>query len=53
MLPTDQTAVSAVCRGHVVGHVKNIGHDVDIPTTRVYATPLAQPWHNDSVWCPS
>lgn len=36
-------------RGHVVGHVKNIGHNVDNPTTRVYATPLAQPWHNDSV----
>ena len=37
------------CRGHIVGHVCNIGHDVNRPITRVYATPLAQPWHNDSV----
>jgi len=31
-----------------MGHVCNIGHDVHRPITRVYATPLAQPWHNDS-----
>ena len=46
-----QLANWTACRGHIVGHVKNIGHNVDNPTTRVYATPLAQPWHNDSVRC--
>lgn len=40
--------VSQNGKGHIVGHVKNIGHNVDNPITRVYATPLAQPWHNDS-----
>lgn len=27
---------------------RNIGHDVNEPLTRVYATPLAQPIHTDS-----
>ena len=27
---------------------RNIGHDVNAPLTRVYATPLAQPVHTDS-----
>ena len=27
---------------------RNIGHDVNAPLTRVYATPLAQPMHTDS-----
>lgn len=27
---------------------RNIGHDVNAPLTRVYATPLAQPIHTDS-----
>ncbi|CAK0785174.1 hypothetical protein CVIRNUC_008380 [Coccomyxa viridis] len=35
-------------KAHIVGHVKNIGHDVNAPLTRVYATPLAQPVHTDS-----
>ena len=41
--------VSQNAKGHIVGHVKNIGHDIHRPITRVYATPLPQPWHNDSV----
>ena len=43
---------SFVSRAHIVGHVKDIGHSVDRPITRVYATPLSQPWHNDSVISP-
>ena len=27
---------------------RNIGHDVNAPLTRVYATPLAQPMHTDT-----
>ena len=44
--------VSQNAKGHIVGHVKNIGHDIDRPITRIYATPLPQPWHNDSVTLP-
>ncbi|KAK9919027.1 hypothetical protein WJX75_008803 [Coccomyxa subellipsoidea] len=40
--------VSQNAKAHIVGHVKNIGHDIKTPTTRVYATPLAQPMHTDS-----
>ena len=32
----------------VVRAFRNIGHDVNEPLTRVYATPLAQPIHTDS-----
>lgn len=46
---TDNAKNTAHGRGHIIGHVKDIGHDIDQPITRVYATPLAQPWHNDSV----
>lgn len=35
-------------RGHLVGHIKDLGHDPALPTTRLYATSAAQPWHNDS-----
>eukprot|EP00884_Botryococcus_braunii_P012117 jgi/Botrbrau1/20906/Bobra.0135s0037.1 len=34
-------------KGHIIGHVKNINHDVLNPLTRVYATTLAQPFHID------
>lgn len=34
-------------KGHLIGHVKDIGHDPSKPDTRLYATNLAQPWHND------
>lgn len=37
---TDMHCVACACR--------NIGHDIKRPTTRVYATPLAQPMHTDS-----
>lgn len=33
---------------HLVGHIKDLGHDPSLPTTRLYATAAAQPWHNDS-----
>lgn len=39
--------VSQNQKGHIIGHVKNIGHDVLNPITRVYATTLAQPFHVD------
>jgi hypothetical protein len=29
-------------QGHLVGHIKNIGHDPNKPDTRLYATSLAQ-----------
>jgi hypothetical protein len=35
-------------QGHLVGHIKDIGHDPTKPTTRLYATHEAQPFHNDS-----
>mmetsp|Transcript_37065 Transcript_37065/g.82427 ORF Transcript_37065/g.82427 Transcript_37065/m.82427 type:complete len:361 (+) Transcript_37065:175-1257(+) len=34
-------------KGHVIGHIKDIGHDPSKPETRLYATSVAQPWHND------
>ena len=37
------------CAAHNAAHARrNIGHDVNAPLTRVYATPLAQPIHTDS-----
>eukprot|EP00884_Botryococcus_braunii_P012120 jgi/Botrbrau1/20909/Bobra.0135s0040.1 len=39
--------LSQNAKGHIVGHVKNIGHDVRNPKTRIYATTLAQPFHID------
>lgn len=35
-------------KGHLIGHIKDIGSDPSLPTTRLYATHEAQPWHNDS-----
>jgi hypothetical protein len=35
-------------KGHLIGHIKDIGADPNLPTTRLYATHEAQPWHNDS-----
>ncbi len=35
-------------QGHLVGHIKDIGHDPTKATTRLYATHEAQPVHNDS-----
>lgn len=35
-------------KGHLIGHIKDIGYDPSQPTTRLYATHAAQPWHNDS-----
>ena len=34
-------------KGHLIGHIKDIGHDPSKPDTRLYATSIAQPWHND------
>mmetsp|Transcript_16210 Transcript_16210/g.48565 ORF Transcript_16210/g.48565 Transcript_16210/m.48565 type:complete len:391 (-) Transcript_16210:635-1807(-) len=41
-------AVSNNKKGHLIGHIKDIGHDPSLPTTRLYATTAAQPFHNDS-----
>eukprot|EP00879_Flechtneria_rotunda_P008142 GHRR01008527.1.p1 GENE.GHRR01008527.1~~GHRR01008527.1.p1 ORF type:complete len:362 (+),score=138.84 GHRR01008527.1:379-1464(+) len=35
-------------KGHLIGHIKDIGHDPTNPVTRLYATKAAQPFHNDS-----
>ncbi|KAF8060336.1 SAT17 [Scenedesmus sp. PABB004] len=35
-------------KGHMIGHIKDIGQDPSAPTTRLYATHAAQPFHNDS-----
>lgn len=34
-------------KGHLIGHIKDIGADPANPLTRLYATNAAQPWHND------
>lgn len=34
--------------GHMIGHIKDIGHDPANPLTRLYATSAAQPYHNDA-----
>ncbi|KIZ05655.1 hypothetical protein MNEG_2302 [Monoraphidium neglectum] len=41
-------AVSNNKAGHMIGHIKDIGHDPNNPLTRLYATNAAQPYHNDS-----
>jgi hypothetical protein len=41
-------AVSQNAKGHVLGHVKDIGGDPKDPKTRLYTTRLAQPYHVDS-----
>ena len=35
-------------KGHVLGHVKDIGLDANNPNHRIYATSAAQPFHTDS-----
>ena len=35
-------------KGHLIGHIRDIGHDPRQATTRLYATHEAQPYHNDS-----
>lgn len=35
-------------KGHLIGHIKDIGHDPANPDTRLYATHEAQPFHNDA-----
>ena len=35
-------------KGHLIGHIADIGHDPRKATTRLYATHEAQPYHNDS-----
>lgn len=35
-------------RGHLVGHIKDLGHDPARAETRLYATTAAQPFHNDA-----
>eukprot|EP00775_Hariotina_reticulata_P009087 gene9087-9257_t len=38
-------------KGHLIGHVKDVGIDSkqQNPTTRIYLTSVAQPWHVDGV----
>ncbi|GLC60278.1 hypothetical protein PLESTB_001593600 [Pleodorina starrii] len=40
-------AVPQNAKGHLIGHIKDIGHDPKNPLTRLYASKAAQPWHND------
>lgn len=35
-------------KGHVLGHVKDLGADPNDPATRIYTTCAAQPFHTDS-----
>ncbi len=40
--------VSQNAKGHLLGHVKDIGHDPSKPETRLYATHARHPFHTDS-----
>jgi len=40
--------VSQNARGHLLGHVKDIGHDPSKAETRLYATHARHPFHTDS-----
>lgn len=42
------TAVSQNGKGHLVGHVRDLGNDPKDPATRVYTTTWRQPFHTDS-----
>lgn len=42
------SAVPQNAKGHLLGHVKDIGHDPHNPEHRVYATSYRQPFHTDS-----
>jgi len=35
-------------KGHLLGHVINLGHDPTDPVTRIYSTNYRQPYHTDS-----
>lgn len=41
-------AKSNNAKGHLIGHIKDIGLDPAAPTTRLFATCAAQPFHNDA-----
>eukprot|EP00897_Mesotaenium_endlicherianum_P005689 jgi/Mesen1/5148/ME000255S04128 len=41
-------AVSQNGKGHMVGHIRDLGNDSSHPTTRIYTTRAAQPYHTDS-----
>ena len=40
--------VSQNAKGHLLGHVKDIGKDPENPVTRIYQTSFRQPYHVDS-----
>jgi alpha-ketoglutarate-dependent taurine dioxygenase len=42
------TAISQNARGHLLGHVKNIGGDINSPTGRGYNSPSELSFHADS-----
>ena len=41
-------AVPQNAKGHLLGHVKNLGNDPFDPMTRIYTTNYLQPYHTDS-----
>ena len=41
-------ALSQNAQGHVLGHVKDLGHDAGDPSTRLYQTNQRQGYHTDS-----
>ena len=41
-------AVSQNSKGHLLGHVRDLGYDVDDPNVRVYQTSRRQNFHTDS-----
>eukprot|EP00741_Cyanophora_paradoxa_P005424 tig00000882_g5260.t1 len=41
-------AVPQNAQGHVLGHVRDLGADPSLPTTRIYTTREAQRFHTDS-----
>src|ERR1043166_4281381 len=41
--------VSQNGKGHILGHVKDLGRNVDDPTARIYQTTHKQTFHTDSV----
>jgi hypothetical protein len=42
------TAVSQNARGHLLGHVRDLGNDPADPMTRIYTTNARQEYHTDS-----
>jgi hypothetical protein len=41
--------VSQNAKGHILGHVKDLGRTIDDPTARIYQTTHKQTFHTDSV----